>query len=108
MMQDHRKNKPKQNKRIENPQSYRFRRVLGDLLRYLNNTDGEEMFSAAKEEFGLQLNELVSRGYTWGYSYQIPTHPSDFKSLNRKEWAAIRAIVRKYQYNSPKKNSKRV
>ncbi len=89
-------------------QTYRFRRVLGDILKYLNHTDGEQMFLAAKSDFGHQLHELVTKGYTWGYSHSLPTHQSDFKSLNRKEWAAIRGIVKKYTFKAPDQKKFRV
>jgi hypothetical protein len=55
--------------------------------------------SECQEEYGAQLTELIQRGYTWGYNYSIPVHAGDFKALQKKEWAAIRAIVKKQEYN---------
>ena len=80
-------------------QSYRFRRVLGEILKYLKTIPHKSSFLKCQKEFGEQLTELVQRGFTWGYTYSIPTHESDFKSLEKKEWAAIRAIVRKQEYD---------
>ncbi len=80
-------------------QTYRFRRVLGDILKYLKSLPHASMFEKAQKEYGEQLTELIQKGYTWGYSYPIPVHEADFKALEKKEWAAIRAIVRKQEYN---------
>ena len=80
-------------------QTYRFRRVLGDILKYLKSLPHASMFEKAQHEYGEQLTELIQKGYTWGYSYPIPVHEADFKALEKKEWAAIRAIVRKQEYN---------
>jgi len=84
-------------------QTYRFRRVLGDILKYLKSLPNSEDFEKAQDQYGEQLTELIQKGFTWGFEYPIPVHDSDFKSLQKKEWAAIRAIVRKqeYQENSP-------
>ena len=79
-------------------QTYRFRRVLGDILKYLKSLPHGSDFEKAQDQYGEQLTELIQRGYTWGYEYPIPVHDSDFKALQKKEWAAIRAIVRKQVY----------
>lgn len=79
-------------------QTYRFRRVLGDILKYLKSLPHRTDFVKAQNQYGEQLTELIQKGFTWGYEYPIPVHDSDFKALERKEWAAIRAIVRKQEY----------
>ena len=81
-----------------NEQTYRFRRVLGDILKFLNSLPHASMFEKAQKEYGEQFTELIQKGYTWGYEYPIPVHDSDFTTLEKKEWAAIRAIVRKQEY----------
>ena len=80
-------------------QSYRFRRVLGEILKYLKTLPHQSTFSSCQKDYGFQLTELIQKGYTWGYAYPIPVHPTDFKALQKKEWAAIRAIVRKQEYD---------
>ena len=87
--------KPKQ---PMNEQTYRFRRVLGDILKYLKSLPHATMFERCQQQYGEQITELIQKGYTWGYEYPIPVHDSDFKALQKKEWAAIRAIVRKQEY----------
>ena len=79
-------------------QTYRFRRVLGDILKYLKSIPHASDFEKAQIQYGEQLTELIQKGFTWGYQYPIPVHDSDFKALQKKEWAAIRAIVRKQEY----------
>ena len=91
-------NKPFKEKNLPNEQTYRFRRVLGDILNFLKSIPHRSSFEKAQREYGEQLTELIQRGFTWGYEYPIPVHDSDFKSLEKKEWAAIRAIVRKQEY----------
>ena len=91
------RNKQKQE---DNPQGYRFRRVLGDILRYLNTIPYSLAYIKCQKQFGYQLTDLVNRGWTWGYEYPVPVHTTDFLQLQRKEWAAIRAIVRKQQFFS--------
>ena len=91
----HDSRKPKQQM---SEQTYRFRRVLGDILKYLKSLPHASSFNKCQREYGEQLTELIQKGYTWGYSYPIPVHDSDFKALQKKEWAAIRAIVRKQEY----------
>ena len=78
--------------------SYRFRRVLGEILKFLKSLPHRSNFEDCQKEYGEQLTELIQKGYTWGYSYPIPVHDTDFKALEKKEWAAIRAIVRKQEY----------
>ncbi len=90
---DNRERKP------QSEQSYRFRRVLGDILKYLKTIPHATDFQKCQREYGEQLTELIQKGYTWGYSFPIPVHEADFKALQKKEWAAIRAIVRKQQYD---------
>ena len=85
-------------------QSYRFRRVLGEILKYLKTIPHQSSFAKCQKEFGEQLTELIQRGFTWGYTYSIPTHESDFKALQKKEWAAIRAIVKKQEYEGANPN----
>jgi len=80
------------------PQTYRFRRVLGDILSYLKSLPEEETFKICQSQYESQLTELLNNGFTWGYSYPIPVHDTDFGALEKKEWAAIRAIVRKQEY----------
>ena len=80
-------------------QTYRFRRVLGDILKYLKTIPHHSDFARCQKEYGEQLTELIQKGYTWGYSFPIPVHEADFKALEKKEWAAIRAIVRKQEYD---------
>lgn len=77
--------------------SYRFKRVLKEILDFLHGVPGNEDFEKCKTQFDQQIGELISKGYTWGYEYAIPVHDSDFKSLNRKEWHSIRSIVSKQQ-----------
>ena len=111
--------KPRQNKKYNNyksrnrdnkeskpmsEQSYRFRRVLGEILKYLKTIPHQSSFAKCQKEFGEQLTELIQRGFTWGYTYSIPTHESDFKALQKKEWAAIRAIVKKQEYEGANPN----
>ena len=90
---DNRERKP------QSEQSYRFRRVLGEILKHLKTLPHQSNFDRCQKEYGEQLTELIQRGFTWGYSYPIPVHEADFKALQKKEWAAIRAIVRKQQYD---------
>ena len=90
---DHRKDKKPMNE-----QTYRFRRVLGEILKYLKSLPHASSFDKCQREYGEQITELIQKGYTWGYEYPIPVHDSDFKALQKKEWAAIRAIVRKQEY----------
>ena len=94
---DNRERKP------QSDQSYRFRRVLGEILRFLKSLPHASDFDKCQKEYGEQLTELIQKGYTWGYAYPIPVHDSDFKALEKKEWAAIRAIVRKQEYEGSKK-----
>ena len=96
-----RKYNNRDNKKPKQPvseQTYRFRRVLGDILKYLKSLPNASDFEKAQSQYGEQLTELIQKGYTWGYEYPIPVHDSDFKALQKKEWAAIRAIVRKQEY----------
>ena len=96
------KNRERKDKRERKPmteQSYRFRRVLGDILKYMKTIPHASDFSKCQKQYCEQLTELIQKGYTWGYSFPIPVHEADFKALQRKEWAAIRAIVRKQVYN---------
>ena len=97
--QKSRRSENARNKAPMNEQTYRFRRVLGDILKYLNSIPHASAFDKCQKEYGEQLTELIQKGYTWGYSYPIPVHDSDFKALQKKEWAAIRAIVRKQEYS---------
>ena len=102
------KNNRKDNRKEKKPvseQTYRFRRVLGDILRYLKSLPNNLDFYKAQEQYGEQLTELIQKGYTWGYEYPIPVHDSDFKALQKKEWAAIRAIVRKQEYQGNNTNN---
>ena len=94
---DNRERKP------QSDQSYRFRRVLGEILRFLKSLPHASDFDKCQKEYGEQLTALIQKGYTWGYAYPIPVHDSDFKALEKKEWAAIRAIVRKQEYEGSKK-----
>ena len=82
----------------QSEQSYRFRRVLGEILKYLKSIPHATDFYKCQNQYGEQLTELIQKGYTWGYAYSIPVHDADFKALQKKEWAAIRAIVRKQEY----------
>ena len=97
--------KRKGNTTYRSEQSYRFRRVLGDILNYLKSLPYEESFTKCQQEYETQLTELIQKGFTWGYSYPIPVHDTDFKSLQKKEWAAIRAIVRKQVYRNNSSNN---
>ena len=95
------KNNKRDNRKEKKPvseQTYRFRRVLGEILKYLKSLPHRSDFENAQAQYGEQLTELIQRGFTWGYEYPIPVHDSDFKALQKKEWAAIRAIVRKQEY----------
>ena len=97
-----RKNHNRDNRKERQPmseQTYRFRRVLGDILKYLKTIPHHSDFARCQKEYGEQLTELIQKGYTWGYSFPIPVHEADFKALEKKEWAAIRAIVRKQEYD---------
>lgn len=76
-------------------QSYRFKRVLKEILDFMNGIPTKEDFQKCKTQFDQQLEELTSKGYTWGYEYAIPVHDSDFNSLSRREWHSIRSIVSK-------------
>lgn len=91
-------NNNRKDKKPVSDQTYRFRRVLGDILNFLKSIPHASSFEKAQREYGEQLTELIQKGYTWGYEYPIPVHDSDFNSLEKKEWAAIRAIVRKQEY----------
>ena len=97
-------NKGRKERQDHNEQTYRFRRVLGDILKFLNSLPNNTSFTRAQDQYGEQLTELIQKGYTWGYEYPIPVHDSDFKSLQKKEWAAIRAIVRKQIYGNSDNN----
>ena len=88
----------RRDKKPMNEQTYRFRRVLGEILKYLKSIPHASSFDKCQRQYGEQITELIQKGYTWGYEYPIPVHDSDFKALQRKEWAAIRAIVRKQEY----------
>ncbi len=88
----------------QSEQSYRFRRVLGEILRFLKSLPHASDFDKCQQEYGEQLTELIQKGYTWGYAYPIPVHDTDFKALEKKEWAAIRAIVRKQEYGGANPN----
>ena len=95
-------NKNKRDNKERKPQSeqsYRFRRVLGEILKYLKSLPHASDFEKCQAQYGEQLTELIQKGYTWGYAYPIPVHEADFKALQKKEWAAIRAIVRKQEYD---------
>ena len=96
-----RKNPNRDNRKDRKPmneQTYRFRRVLGEILKYLKSLPHASSFEKCQQQYGEQITELIQKGYTWGYEYPIPVHDSDFKALQKKEWAAIRAIVRKQEY----------
>ena len=97
--QNRKQYKNSRDKKPMTEQSYRFRRVLGEILKYLKTLPHKSTFDKCQKEFGQQLTELIQRGYTWGHSYPIPVHPTDFKALQKKEWAAIRAIVKKQEYD---------
>jgi len=88
----------RKDKKPMNEQTYRFRRVLGEILKYLKSLPHASDFQKCQDQYGEQITELIQKGYTWGYEYPIPVHDTDFKALQRKEWAAIRAIVRKQEY----------
>lgn len=92
------KYKERKDRKPVSDQTYRFRRVLGDILKYLKSLPHASDFEKAQIQYGEQLTELIQKGYTWGYEYPIPVHDSDFGALEKKEWAAIRAIVRKQEY----------
>ena len=92
------KHKDRKERKPVSEQTYRFRRVLGDILKYLKSLPHASDFERAQVQYGEQLTELIQKGYTWGYEYPIPVHDTDFKALEKKEWAAIRAIVRKQEY----------
>jgi len=86
------------------PESYRFRRVLGDILGYLRSLPHNTSFERCQKQFGFQITDLIEKGFTWGYEYPVPVHNSDYRALQRKEWAAIRAIVRKQDYRGANPN----
>ena len=90
--------KDRKDRKPVSEQTYRFRRVLGDILKYLKSLPHASDFERAQRQYGEQLTELIQKGFTWGYEYPIPVHDSDYKALQKKEWAAIRAIVRKQEY----------
>ena len=90
--------KDNRDRKPQSDASYRFRRVLGEILKYMKSLPHASQFDKCQREYGEQLTELIQKGYTWGYGYPIPVHDSDFKALQKKEWAAIRAIVRKQDY----------
>ena len=92
------RNEGKGEKKPVSEQTYRFRRVLGDILKFLNTIPDKSSYLKAQNDFGEQLTELIQKGYTWGFGYPIPVHEADFGALQKKEWAAIRAIVRKQEY----------
>ena len=73
--------------------------MLGDILKYLKTLPHASDFQKAQNQYGEQLTELIQKGYTWGFEYPIPVHEADFTALEKKEWAAIRAIVRKQEYS---------
>ena len=80
-------------------QTFRFRRVLGDILRFLKSLPGKKEFLECQKQYIDQLSELFNQGYTWGYTFPIPIHDTDVKEVQKKEWAAIRAIVKKQEYS---------
>ena len=96
--------KDRKDKKPISEQTYRFRRVLGDILKYLKSLPHASDFERAQSQYGEQLTELIQKGFTWGYEYPIPVHDSDFRALEKKEWAAIRAIVRKQEYGGANPN----
>ena len=98
------KYKDRKERKPVSEQTYRFRRVLGDILKYLKSLPHASDFERAQVQYGEQLTELIQKGYTWGYEYPIPVHDSDFGELEKKEWAAIRAIVRKQEYDGANPN----
>ena len=98
-------NRSHKSQKPQSEQSYRFRRVLGEILKFLKSLPHESDFAKCQSEYGEQLTELIQKGYTWGYRYPIPVHDTDFKALQRKEWAAIRAIVRKQEYGKTAQRS---
>ena len=98
------KYKDRKERKPVSEQTYRFRRVLGDILKYLKSLPHASDFEKAQIQYGEQLTELIQKGYTWGYEYPIPVHDSDFSALEKKEWAAIRAIVRKQEYDGANPN----
>lgn len=79
-------------------ETYRFRRVLGDILKFLKSLPTAEDFAKAQNQYVEQITELIQKGFTWGFEYSIPVHETDFGTLQKKEWAAIRAIVRKQDF----------
>ena len=91
-----------ENKKHQTDQTFRFRRVLGDILRFLKSLPSEKQFLDCQKQYESQLSELLSRGYTWGYTFPIPIHDTDFKTVQKKEWAAIRAIVKKQEHSHSK------
>ena len=107
MSRPHSSRKPKRNfkhqkdgkpRKPMTEQTYRFRRVLGEIMKYLKTVPHKSDFESCKDQYEEQLTEIMQRGFTWGYEYPIPVHDTDFKSLQKKEWAAIRAIIRKQEY----------
>ena len=95
---NNRYNKNAKDRKPMSDATYRFRRVLGEILKYLKSIPHRSDFETCKDQYEQQVTEIMNRGFTWGYSYPIPVHDSDFKSLQKKEWATIRAIVRKQDY----------
>ena len=76
-------NKDRKPKQPISEQTYRFRRVLGDILKYLKSLPNGSDFRKAQGQYGEQLTELIQRGYTWGFEYPIPVHDSDFNALQK-------------------------
>jgi len=99
-----RNHKDRKDRKPVSEQTYRFRRVLGDILKYLKSLPHASDFDRAQRQYGEQLTELIQKGFTWGYEYPIPVHDTDFRALEKKEWAAIRAIVRKQEYDGANPN----
>ena len=53
---DNRERKP------QSDQSYRFRRVLGEILRFLKSLPHASDFDKCQKEYGEQLTELIQKG----------------------------------------------
>lgn len=84
--------------------SYRFRRVLKEILDFMKGVPTKETFDKCKSQFSQQIDEIIGKGYTWGFEYPLPVHDSDTKALSDEEWNSIKSIVSKQSYEVSSNN----
>lgn len=84
--------------------NYRFKRILSDMLDYLKKLPNSKDFAKCQEQFFQQIDEIIAKGFTWGFEYPLPVHDSDMKSLSDQEWISIKSIVSKQSYGVSSNN----